>query len=140
MSGSQRRAETLRRESTMTAHNSTSSNRRRFLAILCMAVLAVMFGVTTYASLDRSILNVGSKLLSDPWFLATLCDAYCGFLFFYAWVAFKERTAVGRVVWFFLIMGLGNIAMAIYVLRELWRTRHGDGMRSLLLPREPSAS
>lgn len=122
----------------MTDHNPPTSSGRRLLTILCFGVLVVMLGVTTYASLDRSILDVGSRLLGDPWFLATLCDAYCGFLLFYVWVAFKERSAVGRAVWFVLIMTLGNIAMSIYVLRELYRTRHADGIRSLMLPPESS--
>ena len=120
----------------MTTSHWGVSNGRRIVTILSISILALMLGVTTYASLDRSILNVGSELLNDPWFLATLCDAYCGFLFFFIWVACRERTATRRVVWFVLIMSLGNIAMSSYVLRELWRTRHGEGLQSLLMPME----
>lgn len=80
-----------------------------------------MLAITTYASMDRSVLNVGSQLTSDPWFLATLADAYFGFLTFYVWVAYKEVGLVKKLVWFVLIMTLGNIAMASYLLWQLWR-------------------
>jgi Protein of unknown function (DUF1475) len=37
------------------------------------------------------------------------------------WVAYKERSWALRALWFVLIMGLGNIAMSMYVLIELFR-------------------
>ena len=112
------------------------SMSRSLLVALCCAVLLAMIAITTYASLDRSILNLGRQLLSDAWFLATLCDAYCGFLLFYSWVAYKERSTMGRVVWFILIMGLGNMATATYLLREIWRMKPGDAVTGLLLRRD----
>ena len=60
-------------------------------------------------------------LMRDVWFQATLLDAYFGFLTFYVWVAWKERTLAGRVVWFVLIMTLGNMAMSAYVILQLIR-------------------
>lgn len=109
---------------------------RILLLLLFGGVLLAMLAVTTYASLDRSILDVGPQLTSDPWFHATLADAYFGFLTFYAWVAYKEATAWRRVVWFVLIMTLGNIAMSIYMLIQLWRWEPSRGANSLLC-REP---
>lgn len=110
----------------------------RTLALLFAAILLAMLGVTFHAASDRSILKVGSQLLSDPWFHATLADAYFGFLTFYVWVVYKEPTAARRILWFVLIMALGNIAMSIYVLLQL---RHFDaqrGVESLLLRRSNS--
>ena len=106
---------------------------RMFLMAMFGAILACMLAVTTYASLDRSVFQVGLPLLSDPWFQATLFDAYFGFLTFYVWVAYRERNWLGRIVWFVLIMTLGNIAMSIYVLLRLARLRPGDGWAQLLL-------
>jgi hypothetical protein len=51
--------------------------------------------------------------------VATLLDAYLGFFIFYVWVAYKERAASTRILWFLLIMGLGNMAKAFYVLLQL---------------------
>ena len=97
-------------------------------------ILLAMLAVTTWASLDRSILKVGPRLLSDPWFHATLCDAYCGFLTFYVWVWIKERSWPGRVCWLIGILLLGNIAMSIYVMVQLVRPGPDITAERLLLP------
>ncbi len=101
-------------------------------------ILTAMLAVTVRASIDRSILDVGRELTSDPWFQATLADAYFGFVTFYAWVAYKERTGVRRAVWFVLIMTLGNIAMSIYMLIQVWSWEPNQGMQSLLCRRPVS--
>ena len=92
-----------------------------------------MVTITTVASLERSLLAAARDLLSDRWFQATLCDAYFGFITFYVWVAYKERTSGRRVVWFILIMFLGNIAMAIYMLLQIARLPRGAALNSLLV-------
>jgi hypothetical protein len=38
-------------------------------------------------------------------------------------VFYKEQRVLPRIVWFIVIMLLGNMAMAAYVLRELARLR-----------------
>ncbi len=106
---------------------------RGFLFVLFSSILVGMLLVTTVASLDRGIFSVGPELLSDRWFQATLADAYFGFITFYVWVAYKEPTLVRRVIWFVLIMTLGNIAMSIYVLMQLARMKPQDGWPELLL-------
>ncbi|TWU40915.1 DUF1475 family protein [Novipirellula artificiosorum] len=106
---------------------------RAFLLSLFGAILVVMIAVTFYASLDRSVFKAGSELLSDRWFVATLFDAYCGFLTFYVWVAYKERTLLGKGLWFILILMLGNIAMSIYLLIQLAKLDRNAGITSILL-------
>ena len=49
------------------------------LTLVFVLILMAMTYYTVKASLDRSVLAAGD-LLPDPWFQATLCDAYCGFL------------------------------------------------------------
>ena len=111
---------------------------RTLLISLFCGILAGMLAVTTYASMDRSILDVGAQLTSDAWFHATLADAYFGFLTFYVWVAYKESRWRQRIVWFVLIMTLGNIAMSIYVLMELWHWDKDRGVEALLLRADSS--
>lgn len=106
---------------------------RMILVLLFSAILVAMLAVTAYASLDRSILNVGPQLTSDPWFHATLADAYFGFLTFFVWVAYKEQGAFRKLLWFVLIMTLGNIAMSAYVLIQLVRADRTIGIESILL-------
>ncbi len=107
---------------------------RRTLAILFGLILVAMLSVTTWASLRIPIWNAGPDV-SDPWSVATLFDAYAGFVTFYVWVAYKESKLSMRILWFVLIMGLGNIAMAAYVLKQLWRLPADAPFEALLLRR-----
>jgi cell shape-determining protein MreD len=82
--------------------------------------------------------TAGADLWPDYWFRATLLDAYFGFITFYVWVAYKERTNFARAAWLLAILLLGNFAMSAYVLRQLVMTRPFD-WESLLL-RSPSTA
>jgi hypothetical protein len=102
------------------------------LKILFGAILVSMLCVTTIATIDRGMLDAGGELWKFWWFRATLADAYCGFITFFAWVAFKERRWLRKSLWFVLIMALGNIAMSIYVLIELFRLKRDEPLANLL--------
>lgn len=106
---------------------------RTFLTTVCLAVLAVMLYVTVSASLQQDVLTATRLLWPDLWFRATLADAYCGFLFFWLWVAWREKSTTKGVLWFVLIMALGNLAMAGYILLQLRHLHAGDGVEALLL-------
>lgn len=112
---------------------------RTILICLFAGILLAMLVVTTYASLDRAVWSVGPPLTSDPWFHATLADAYFGFLTFYVWVAYKEPTLWRKIVWFLLIMMLGNIAMAAYMLIQLSTWDVKRGVEGLLLRSSPAS-
>ena len=114
------------------------ANIRRSLTVLFGAILVCMLAVTGWASSRVAIWNAGPDL-AGPWAIATLFDAYGGFLTFFAWVCWKETRKGARVLWFFLVMLLGNIAMAFYVLRELARLGPAEGMSELLVRRNPRA-
>jgi hypothetical protein len=94
-----------------------ASHRFR-LACLFVAILIGMLTVTVRASLVRSIMDNG-PLMRDVWFQATLADAYFGFVMFYVWIFYQEKTTTRRAGWFVAIMLLGNIAMATYALLAL---------------------
>lgn len=113
--------------------NSNLNLVRIGLIVLFVVIFVGMLSMTVYASLDRSVFEAGPQLKSDPWFQATLVDAYFGFLTFYVWVAYKEKSILGRVIWFVLIMTLGNMAMAAYMLIQLWRWNPSRGAGDLLL-------
>jgi hypothetical protein len=108
------------------------------LRVLFGGILAAMLVVTVTASLKQPLWDWGG-LTTEPdrwWTIATLADAYFGFLTFYAWVFYKESRAAARAAWFVAIMLLGNIAMAAYVLLQLARLGRGDPMSKLLLRNE----
>ena len=92
---------------------------RTFLIGLFTVLLIGLAALIIAASLERGVFEAGRGLWPDPWFRATLADAYIGFVIFYIWVAYKERSARSCIVWFVLIMGLGNMAAAFYVLLQL---------------------
>jgi hypothetical protein len=102
-----------------------------FLTGVCWFVLAVMLYVTISASLHQDIVSATCQLWPNPWFRATLADAYCGFLFFWLWVAWRERSVAKSILWFVLIMTLGNIAMAGYLLMHLRHIDSGENLGSL---------
>lgn len=104
------------------------------LRILSIAILVVMIAVTTWASLHEGVFSALQRLVHDRWGLATLADAYCGFLIFYAWVASRERTLAARAGWFVAIMALGNIATAAYLLLKLSRLREDAKIAQQLAP------
>ena len=103
------------------------------LRIFAGLVLAGMLIVTTVASFDRGIFEAGAALWPDPWFKATLADAYFGFLTVYLWIAYKETGLGRRILWLVLLLTLGNIAIAVYLLLQTFKLRPGEPVEKLLL-------
>ncbi len=114
---------------------------RRLIALYALAVLVAMTWVSWYASTEPSVsginlvnapansltfhgrdLNVLEGFVtvcSEPWGLATMFDAYFGFLAFFLYVAWREATVAARLGWFVALMLLGNFAIAAYLLLAL---------------------
>lgn len=105
------------------------------LKFLFGGVLIYMVCMTSWVSLHKSIVLSPDEFswAHSPWAVATLFDAYFGFLTFYAWVFYKETSWAARLVWFVLIMGLGNIAMSSYVLIQLFKLRPEQKASDILL-------
>jgi hypothetical protein len=110
---------------------------RTGLKLLFSFILVSLAAYTSWASTQQAVWD-WQGLVREPdrwWTIATLIDAYYGFLTFYVWVFYKEARAAGRIGWFVAIMLLGNMAMAAYVLRELARLRDDEPLQALLLRR-----
>jgi len=103
-----------------------------FLRVLFAVVLASMLWVTSWASFHCPLFAVPREVFTHPWFIATMFDAYWGFITFFVWVCFKQTSWLARGAWFVAIMLLGNIAMSAYCLSELF-TLHKDGRLADLL-------
>lgn len=106
-----------------------------FLRLLFGAIFVWMIVMTIRTGLTASLSAAWPSFAANPWAIATLWDAYFGFLTFYCWVAYKERGILSRVLWFLLIMCLGNIAMSLYVLIQLFRIKPDEGAESILARR-----
>ncbi len=110
---------------------------RAFLIALFSAIFVVMVGVTLWAASHSSLFDpaVRAAYNAQPWAIATLFDAYCGFITFFVWVAFRERGLGVKILWLVLILLLGNIAMSFYVLWQLFHLKPDEPLLSLFAPR-----
>ena len=106
-----------------------------FLRFFFLLILVSMLCVTTWASKQVPIWKLPYETWTHPWFIATLFDAYWGFLTFYCWLFYKEVSWLARIAWLVAILLLGNIAMAIYVLIQLFRVPLNARIEEVLLRR-----
>jgi len=107
---------------------------RTGLKLLFSFILVSLAAYTSWASTQQAVWD-WQGLVREPdrwWTIATLIDAYYGFLTFYVWVFYKERHIARRIGWFVAIMLLGNMAMAAYVLRELARLPKDEPLWAIL--------
>ena len=106
---------------------------------LCFSlVLLTIVGVTIWASLQLPVWQTPRELVMHPWFIATLTDTYLAFFTFWLWVAYRTPSLTGRIIWLLLIFALGNIAMASYLLIQLWTLPKTARVGELLLRRQPA--
>ncbi len=103
------------------------------LRIFFSMVLVSMLWVTSWASFQCALWNTPRAVAAHPWFIATLFDTYWAFLTFYCWLAYKERAWVAKIGWLIGILLLGNIAMAIYMLIQLFRVPTTAKIEDVLL-------
>jgi hypothetical protein len=112
-------------------------NNKTILKLLFGFIMLSLLSYNLWATTQQPLMQWGG-LTTPPdnwWTIATLIDAYYGFLTFYVWVVYKERRALPRVLWFVAIMALGNIAMSAYVLLQLARLRRDESAAAILTAR-----
>ncbi len=114
-------------------------NARRWIGLYAIAVLAAMTWVSWYATMTPTITSLPQyahlagkegvnviigfdTVCSEPWGLATMFDAYFGFLAFWLYVAWRERSVLARLSWLIALLILGNFAIAAYALICLRQT------------------
>lgn len=107
-----------------------------FLRFFFLLVLLSMLAVTSWASTHVALWRVPAEVIGHPWMIATLFDAYWGFLAFYAWIFYKEVSPAARVGWLIAVLLLGNIAMAVYALIQLFRVSASASIEEVLLRRK----
>jgi len=102
-----------------------------FLKILFGFISVFMVAMTIRTSMQQSLWDARPAFTASPWSMATLYDAYFGFITFFCWLAWRERAMAVKIVWFVLIMALGNIAMSLYVLIQLFQLKADEGVAGL---------
>jgi hypothetical protein len=110
---------------------------RAGLVFLFGAIFLSLLGYVSWASTQQSVWAwQGMTVGSDRWWtIAAMLDAYYGFITFYVWVVFKERSMPSRLLWFVLIMTTGNIASAAYILIQLLKLRPDEPVSTILVRR-----
>lgn len=108
-----------------------------FLRALFLTVIVSMLAVTGWASSQCALFDIPREVFTHPWFIATLFDAYWAFIAFYVWVAWKEQTLAARILWFVAIILWGNLAMATYLLVELFRIQKINQLSEVYGTRRP---
>lgn len=104
---------------------------KTLLKLLFGFIFVFMVVITVRASLQVSLWSAMPAFAASPWSMATLYDAYFGFITFFCWLAWRERSLGIKIVWFVLIMALGNIAMSAYVLLQLFGLKKEEGVGAL---------
>jgi len=107
-------------------------NGQFYLKTLFSVILLGMLAVTAWASFSQPVWQWQGLVRApdNAWTIATLCDAYAGFITFYVWVFWRERW-LPRVVWLLAILLLGNMAMSTYMLLALRQLKHDQPMSDL---------
>jgi hypothetical protein len=102
------------------------------LKLLFGGIFVWMVVMTVRTSLQVSLWSSLDSFAGNPWAVATLYDAYFGFITFWVWVAYKESALWARLLWLVLILALGNIAMSFYVLIQLFRLKADQPVEAVL--------
>ena len=87
-------------------------------AVACAAggaALALIGGII-YAIPSGSVVTALIDIGSTPWGAVTLLDLYVGFVISAGWILVVEPRASRRILWLGLMLGLGNLATALFVL------------------------
>jgi hypothetical protein len=111
----------------------------RTAGVFAVIVILGLVGVSTWAASHVGIVPAIQDLIANPsagftpWLVATLFDAYFGFLWFWLWIAYKETAWTMRLVWLVLVLCLGNIAMGAYMLIKIAQLPKNATFEDLLL-------
>ncbi len=93
----------------------------KLIRLLSGLSTAIMGGMIIYSLMVGDFFGEGSILMSLVWGQMSLVDLYVGFILVYAWMFYREKSLVARIVWFFGMMVFGNLTFALYIFVESFR-------------------
>ncbi len=108
------------------------------IAVRAFSVIAVliMAAVIAFGFVSGDFTSEGSQIWGLAWGQVTLVDLYVGLAIFGVWVAVRQRGIFTTGLWWLVLVVLGNLAAAIYL---LWAAFTSGDFRELLLGRYRSA-
>lgn len=77
--------------------------------------IGLMLAAIGYGFALGNFAQEGAQLLAMPWGVVSLVDLFTGFSLFALWMAYRERRWPNIIIWWVLLIVLGNLTSAIYV-------------------------
>ena len=88
----------------------------KFIALLGAAAQG---GILVYGFMQGDFAAAGQFFFKDPWGIVSLVDVYVGFMFFSAWIIFREKSLLTALLWVAAIIILGNFPAGVYAFLAL---------------------
>lgn len=95
----------------------------RYVRAVAWAALISLCASLVYGASAGDFRADVAAILANPWGIVTLVDIYAGFALFSTWVIWREKRWWRAAAWVTLVLALGNLAAALYVLAALARAR-----------------
>lgn len=106
------------------------------IAITSLILLFMIWEIID-TSLESSLFNELPSLLRIPWMEATLYDFYANAFFLSLWIFYKEKNSLKKILWLIFLIGMGSVAMCIYLLKELFALKEKEDLKTLLIRQNP---
>jgi len=79
-------------------------------------------GILLYGFTQGNFSAAGNFFFNDPWGIVSLVDVYVGFIFFCAWIVYREEKIFSALVWSISIVILGNFPAGVYAFLALQKS------------------
>lgn len=93
--------------------------------IVSLIGFILMSTAIIYGFVMGSFTQDGGELLRNPWGVVSLTDLFVGFSLFLLWIFYREKSLIVKLLWIPIMVVLGFLAAAGYVLIQLVRSK-GD--------------
>lgn len=103
------------------------------LKLLFLSICATMTYLVIATSIKSNLFEVS---IDEPWFTTTLIDFYLNIIILSAWVIYKEKTVLSRVLWILGFVLTGAVATSLYVVVQLYQLKPGQPFRYVLVPQD----
>jgi hypothetical protein len=113
----------------------TSANFTKLIVAIVFLWMCYIVYSTSSAS---NLFEQWPVLAAIPWMKATLWDFYANVFFIYLWFLYKERSWPLRILWLILLVCLGSIATAGYILIQLFKLKPGEPLIHVITNRNNS--
>jgi hypothetical protein len=109
--------------------------KTNILKITVTLIFLWMVYVVYTTSVSSNLFKEWDSLALIPWMKATLWDFYANVFFIFLWVCYKEPSWFVKILWLVLLVCLGSIATAAYILIQLFKLQPGEPVENVITSR-----